>query len=626
MKTVLIGVSDEPLYSVDNVFEGSPFPKPRTEQSQVIPQIIEQLNQGRRNIIIELPTGSGKSALSYMVPKMTNKDAYVVTHLKGLQEQYQKELPMMDNMMGKNNYKCKLNIPQGCMDEKVIEEAIKSSENGAADSDRCSTDLAPCTTMENFNCPFKFSIGELVESESDFSDIPSNLCGYYGSLKSAFYGQFFLTNASYLVSMWPLGVLPQRDLIIVDEAHNLAHTLMNHYSVEINHKALEALFNIPSWNEIKETNGEVKSRLLLRRNNLLKNWNPKDGEKAGFGIPSVPSITNQTSGRVWQLGAKVYAAYANHLSQLLTINLKNKIYQGEQLKVARNFVEKLNGIQSKLLTWKNWVWTKNDELSPSKVVFKPLSIGDDAEHLIHSSAQQRIFMSATIGDVDVFCTELGLNPDETTFIKIDYSSFPIENRPIYTHLVGGNLNYKGKTEDDFFQTAKIIAEISWKYKDKKGLILPYSKEIQKNIIEAVNKYHPFVAGRLKSHNDNAQERDEVFKSFTNSLDNDILISTYANQGYDGKDVDFCIIVKLPFGSIADIQVKKKMETNPKWYRAKAATELTQMCGRIVRSIDDVGHTYIIDPSFNFHYNKGIANKPLMTEMPKYVCESIENNR
>jgi Rad3-related DNA helicase len=426
--------------------------------------------------------------------------------------------------------------------------------------------------------------------------------------------------------MWPLGVLPMRDLLIMDEAHNLSTTLMNHYSMEINHKSLETLFNIPSWEDVKKAKGEVKERLKRRRSKLLTAWNPKDGDDAGFGIPSVPSIRVDTQERVWNMGSKVFSHYAKYLGDILSHNLKNQLYEGEVLRKAKRFLDKLQLITMKLNDWSNWVWSKNDELSPTKVSFKPLSIKDDAEKLIHSSGKQRIFMSATIGDISVFCTELGLNMEDTTFIKLNYSSFDLANRPIYTHLKGGNLTFKGKTEDDYFQTAKAIAEICWKYKDKKGLILPYTKVIQRNVIASLQKYHPFLSGRLRSHTDNTQERDDVFASFNRSNENDVLISTYANQGYDGKDVDFCIIVKLPFGSIADIQVRKKMETNPSWYRAKAATELTQMCGRVVRSKDDVGHTYIIDPSFDYHFDRGVANRPLKTEMPKYVCESIHYNR
>jgi Rad3-related DNA helicase len=626
MRQVIINPDDVPINNMTQAFQESPFMIPRREQEQVIPIILEALERGDKNIIVECPTGTGKSAISYLIPTIQNQEAYILTHLKGLQEQYLRELPMMSNVMGKNNYNCKLEIPQGCTDETKINQALKQALLSDPDSDKCSADLAPCSTMENFNCPFKISIGESTMDKTNYSDNTQSLCGYYQSLHDATNGQFFLTNASYLMRMWPSGLLPQREILIVDEAHNLAPTLINHYSLDISQKILEILFDIPTYKDIQEAKGDVKARYKTRRDKLLKAWNPKEGHNAGVGIPSVPSITTRTSKRLWEIGAKVYGAYCEYLLSIIEPNLKNKVYKGGQLKVAKNFYDNLRGMRNKLIDWNNWVWTRNDELSPTRIIFKPLSIKKEAERLIHSSGEQRVFMSATIGDVDVFCEELGLKSEETTFIKIDYSSFPMENRPIYTHLTGGNLNYGGKTEDDYFKTAKVISEICWKYKEGKGLILPYTKEIQKNVLQALQKYHPFVASRMKTHTDESKARDRVFSAFGNSKSNDILFSTYANQGYDGKDVDFCIIIKVPFGSLADIQVRKKMEMNARWYQTKAATELTQMCGRIVRSKENVGHTYIIDPSFSFHYQKGVGQNSLKTEMPKYICESIEVNR
>ena len=472
---------------------------------------------------------------------------------------------MMDNVMGKSNYSCRLNIDAGCEDMELIEEALEDALSGNYVSDGCSTDLAPCSTVKDFNCPFKFSIGKLAEIDTETSVNSSDFCGYYSSLYDAFMGDYFLTNASYLMSMWPLGVLRERDLLIVDEAHNLSNSLMNHFSLSLSNSSFEKLFNIPTYSDIKSAKGEQKKRLSMRRDKLLRS-----------------SMQIGTAKRSWELGAKVFRAYFTFISEIISTNMERKLYVGETMRFAKNLNQKLNQLKHKLNDWSNWVWTKNNELNPSKITFKPLSIKRDAEELIHSCAKQRIYMSATIGDIDVFCDELGLD--------------------------------------------KAISEIAWKYKDKKGLILPYTKEITKDVIEAINKYHPFVGGRLKSHTDNPQERDDCFENFDNSNSNDILISTYANQGYDGKDVDFCIIVKLPFSSIADIQVKKKMDANPKWYKSKVAMELTQMCGRVVRSKTDTGDTYIIDPSFDYHYNRGIGNKPLKTEMPIYVCESIESNR
>ena len=44
----------------------------------------------------------------------------------------------------------------------------------------------------------------------------------------------------------------------------------------------------------------------------------------------------------------------------------------------------------------------------------------------------------------MFCEELGLKADETAFIRIGYSSFPLKNRPIYTRETGGLLTRKGQ--------------------------------------------------------------------------------------------------------------------------------------------------------------------------------------
>jgi len=55
-------------------------------------------------------------------------------------------------------------------------------------------------------------------------------------------------------------------------------------------------------------------------------------------------------------------------------------------------------------------------------------------------------------------------------------------------------------------------------------------------------------------------------------------------------------------------------------------ELAQMVGRCVRSSTDVGHTYIIDPSFMFHFERGMKNNPLARVLPPYISTAIIKNR
>ena len=78
------------------------FEDARPEQQQVIPAVAKVLRQGYKNIIIESPTGSGKSAFSMVLPKMFGSDkksSYVLTHLKGLQAQYLAEMPFMESIV-----------------------------------------------------------------------------------------------------------------------------------------------------------------------------------------------------------------------------------------------------------------------------------------------------------------------------------------------------------------------------------------------------------------------------------------------------------------------------------------------------------------------------------------------
>ena len=106
MNEIILDADMKPSSMNLDCFKGSPFPIPRREQELVIPLITEELSKGVKNIILELPTGTGKSAISYFIPKLSQYNSYIITHLKGLQKQYVDELPMMDNVMGKSNYSC----------------------------------------------------------------------------------------------------------------------------------------------------------------------------------------------------------------------------------------------------------------------------------------------------------------------------------------------------------------------------------------------------------------------------------------------------------------------------------------------------------------------------------------
>jgi ATP-dependent DNA helicase DinG len=600
----------------------------RPIQKQVLDKVQEAIDEGYENIIVECPVGSGKSAIAKTIPQNYASPAYIVTHLKGLQAQYLKEMPYMATIMGRGNYDCMLDIEPGTDDLKLANEALENI--GTSSPGTCSASLAPCKFTKGFKCSKMNPVSAM--GEWDFGVPPENLCDYFSSLTKAQNSMYFVGNTAYLMAMNQSGkILKERPFLIVDEAHQLANNMMSFYSLNISQRVLEKIFKAPSLKEIQSEKSEMKKKTLLKQREVItKIFDVKDASPC-FGIPKIPSVSLQTTADERKAGLQILGRYLFALHEAIKKRIKDKDphtkYDKRELGYANNFAMKIMGLLGSIAgSWENWVYQLDDkEEFPSWISFKPLDVSPYAEKLLLNLGQRRIFMSGTILDYEIFSKELGLKEENTCFIKVDYSPFKESNRPVFSSLKGGKLSRKEKGFDSFKKTADTIAEIAAKYPDQKGLILPFTDSIEAGVVEALQQHHPLVHARIRQHTKDPRERDSVFKEFEQEKNNEILISTYANQGFDGKMVGFTIIPKIPFGPLGDIQVKTKAENNPKWYALMAAVELAQMCGRCVRSDTDVGHTYIIDPSFWFHFERGF-NYPLAKLLPAYLATTILRNR
>lgn len=59
-KEIMVTEDFEAQWDVEEWFTGTRFQNPRPEQRQVIPEIVEAVNAGYKNIVVESPVGSGK--------------------------------------------------------------------------------------------------------------------------------------------------------------------------------------------------------------------------------------------------------------------------------------------------------------------------------------------------------------------------------------------------------------------------------------------------------------------------------------------------------------------------------------------------------------------------------------
>ena len=626
-KEVFIDENTQPIqFDFDELSKDTHFHPLRDIQKQVLGPMMEAVNEGYRNIVVECPTGSGKSALAKTIAQAFGVPSYIVTHLKGLQAQYLKEMPYMKSVMGRGNYDCLLDVEAGCDDVKVAEEALERATNKSPQT--CTAALAPCKYAKGFKCTKMIPKNEM--GQFDYTADSNSMCDYYGALNKAQNAMYFVGNTAYMMAMNKSGkVLPQRPFMIVDEAHQLANNMMSFHSLTVSQRMLEKLFRLPTQQDISNAKSEKKKDIYRKQREIvLKEF---DG-KGAFGLPKIKSMTLNTPLSDRKSALQVLGRYLFALRDEIKSKMKEKDaqtkYDKKELSYASNSVARIDDLLGSIATdWENWVYQvdENNEY-PTWIAFKPLDVSAYADELLLNLGQQRILMSGTILDYDIFGRELGLKPEETAFIKVEYSPFPEKNRPIYTHIKGGKLSRKERGFESFKKCADAIAQIASKYPDQKGLILPFTDDIETGIVEALKDNHPLVYARLRQHSKIPKERDAVFREFEDEQNNEILISTYANQGFDGKMVDFTVIAKVPFGPLGDIQVKAKAENDPKWYQMMTAVELAQMAGRCVRSDKDVGHTYIIDPSFMFHFERGMKNNPLARVLPPYIATSIIKNR
>ena len=94
-------------------------------------------------------------------------------------------------------------------------------------------------------------------------------------------------------------------------------------------------------------------------------------------------------------------------------------YDKKELSYASNSVARIDDLLGSIATdWENWVYQvdENNEY-PTWIGFKPLDVSAYADELLLNLGQQRILMSGTILDYDIFGRELGLKPEETALSK-----------------------------------------------------------------------------------------------------------------------------------------------------------------------------------------------------------------
>lgn len=526
------------------VFWSLPRYAPRNSQIVLINKINWAIKKGYKNIILEAGTGTGKSAIATTLANMY-EDSYILTMTKQLQEQYLDDFSsILVEIKGKGNYPC--NYKGNC------DFCIKAEYN-----------LRKCD-----NCEFKLAFKRAVESEN------------------------IITNYDFLYYMGVANkLLDPRELLILDEAHNLERKMLMLSSFELNREYIATKFGIDIFAPIMDGK---KSMHSLKTD--ASYWIGLCDELVGMCSDKVKEIEGEHKNDV----QVTLDEFENNPSKFSSFNYIEKQRLETEMK---RFNSISIGLTTKdlIIDLPSFESIKANDMEIS-AEFKPFSVSDDTQELL-KLGNVRIFLTGTLGNKEKFCKWNDINPDETYYIY-EKSPFDVRKRPIYPEFVASMSGQrKGVPNWKNEKAISKIMELLDKHSNEKGVIHTSSNEQAFWLIENLKGYPlVFVGGK---------DRNEVLKEFTESTERKILIGASIKDGVDFKG-DLCrfqIIFKVPYPQLNE-QVKYRKELDKSWYYYQAVMALMQAYGRGIRDENDYCVMYIIDSDFEklFDFNKNFFNE------------------
>ena len=645
--------SQSQTLSISNVLSNFPFTSKRYNQESVLSQICTALNSGYKYIILEAPTGFGKSPVA-IATAMTLGSSYTCTSTKDLQTQYCRDFPYLKVAKGKNNFTCL--VKEDFIKNNSYKCGICVSDN-ANECYHTTVEYGPCMTNESFRdsgCKYRSFLKDYkiknkgTKNEEVFIDEDSknyyqkeysqwlhtkNLkekspwkpCEYFDQLNKALTSSHSIFNYSMFLALLPnKKSLPERELLVLDEGHLIETEIVKFRGLTISKRRWKRYIHdfkiidygydeIGNWIDFLvelETkmlaltgNSSFAESLAVERKVKYNYWKEKISsreDEKDYNGNSRNKIVSASD--LFDSDEEIAEKYADE-----SISEKSEANLGDELAIdAIRDTERLTRTINNILSnQRNWIVSeiKKENYEAVRVELKPLDVSRYCKALFEKCAKTLI-MSATILDHKVFCRNIGLNPDKVKFIRIP-SDFPLEHRPIIPLNVV-YLNYTNLQSNEVkLAIAKAVDNLMTLHNNHKGIIHTTSYEQLHFIKENISQTN----ARRLIVTDPEIQRDEVIFQHTKTMKPTVLISPSLHTGLDLKDElsRFQIITKIPYPNKSDRWTNAKRNMDTEWYYWQTALKLIQAYGRSVRSKDDWAKTYILDSAFGYFVkrNKGI---------------------
>ncbi|MFY9868100.1 MAG: hypothetical protein WAK17_00110 [Candidatus Nitrosopolaris sp.] len=131
--------------TVDDFIKNFSFPTLPDRQSYVLNEIDAAFSSDYKYILLEAPTGFGKSPVAIAVA-LTLGSSYICTSTKDLQTQYVRDFPFVKPAKGKGNFSCEVK-------DDFIRNGTYNCKSCVSSRNECphtTIEYGPCMSNENF--------------------------------------------------------------------------------------------------------------------------------------------------------------------------------------------------------------------------------------------------------------------------------------------------------------------------------------------------------------------------------------------------------------------------------------------------------------------------------------------
>ena len=203
----------------------SPKPKFRPYQQEKLVEIVEAFNSGYKWILLEAPTGFGKSPLNIAFCRVMK--SFYATPQNMLLDQLLNDFPDLALIKGRRHYDC-------------VEHPFKCDDG-------------PCQRDRDYLCYDKYE-----------------QCPYWKAKINAINAQTALTNFAYFVGEGRIRNpniphLGDRELLVLDESHSIDEYILGHISITVSRRALPD----PVYYDIRDTLSKLPEKLTGEHNDAL---------------------------------------------------------------------------------------------------------------------------------------------------------------------------------------------------------------------------------------------------------------------------------------------------------------------------------------------------------------------